>query len=188
MTALNWQHKSFFQKLGLLFGLVSGIFLVQLLFLNTADAAAGSRLTTGDAAVTVYSGPGFRYRPILTITKKTELPASSRIYQGKDGDFYKVLITYKTGRRAVGYINVNSEVDLNINDRTAEDIEAYKDLGLAESAMQVGFHTIKNSKVFWTLGYQKYPAPSFYLKALIGQLLSETASSLLAGAEAPRNR
>jgi hypothetical protein len=165
-------------------------FAVLILFSLTetpmAWASSATRLTTGDALVTVYSGPGFRFRPIVAITKKTELVASSRIYQGKDGEFYKVLVVFKNGRKQIGYVSVLAPVDLSINSNAKagdDDIDTYKDLALAESAMQVGFHTLKNTKVFWTLGYLKYPAPSFYIKGLVGQLLSETASSLMVGGE-----
>jgi hypothetical protein len=130
--------------------------------------------------VTIYSGPGRNFRPIRSLSQKAEFPASSKIVEGKDGEYYKIIVKFKSGGRQVGYVPTDAPVTFEKNEN-AEDVDALPTLFLAKSSLQAAFHVLKNSRLYWTLGYLTYPTPNFYLRPFAGQLLTETASSVLAG-------
>lgn len=132
--------------------------------------------------VPAYSGPGFSFRPLLLLKKGTKLSVNPQIVQTKEGDFYRVLLVFKSGRKRIGYISVARKTTLE-NTSQAEELESYLDLELADTALQINMNYMRSDRLYWTLGYMKYPAPSFYLKAMAGQYFSQTSASPLVGGE-----
>jgi hypothetical protein len=152
------------------------------LLVGISWAQGNSTVITGERPVTIYSGPGRNFRPIRSISQKIEFAASSRLAQGKDGNYYKVLVKFRDGHKQVGYIATDAPVKL-VRSLDTEDIEHYSSLMLSKSSVQAAFYVLKNSRMYWTLGYTDYLVPSFYLKPFAGQLLTETSSSIVSGIE-----
>jgi hypothetical protein len=153
-----------------------------LLLFSQQVLATGYGLTAIGDEIPVYSGPDINYRPIFSLLKGKSLSSDSQMIQTPTGDFYKVLVEFKGGRKQIGFISAKEKVKIDRSDE-AEDIQGYKSLALAQSAMQAGFYTLKGTSFYWTLGYLKYPAPSFYIKGFVGQFLSKLASSVILGGE-----
>ncbi|HEX4926340.1 MAG TPA: hypothetical protein VFV50_19755, partial [Bdellovibrionales bacterium] len=86
------------------------------------------------------------------------------------------------GQKQIGYISTREKVRLD-ESAEKEEIENYRSLSLAKSAMQAAFYGLRNNRLFWTIGYLKYPAPAFYLKGFIGQYFTQNTSSMLFGGE-----
>lgn len=157
---------------------------LTLLCANTwASVANKVTVNPNDApniSITIYSGPGRNFRPIRSISKKADFTASSKLVQGKDAEYYKVLVKFKNGNRQIGYISVDSPVKFETAEG-AEDVDAMASLFQAKASLQAAFHVLKNSRMYWTLGYMNYPLPNFYLRPFAGQLLTDTASSIILG-------
>jgi hypothetical protein len=153
-----------------------------LLFSPSIQAQVQSKLVTLADDVLILSGPSFGYRPLMLAPKDKTFPVSNQVTQTPAGDFYKVLVTFKSGRKQIGYISIGEKVRLD-ESAEKEEIENYKSLALARSAMQAAFYGLRNNRLFWTVGYLKFPAPSFYLKGFVGQFFTQSTSSLLIGGE-----
>ncbi|MEQ1875911.1 MAG: hypothetical protein ABL958_04640 [Bdellovibrionia bacterium] len=155
------------------------------LFVNFSVSYAAeiqSKLVVLSDDVLVLSGPSFGYRPITVANKDRSFPVSNQLVQTPEGDFYKVLVTFKSGQKSIGYISSREKVRLDESSEK-EEIENYKPLALAKSSMQAAFYGLRNNRLFWTIGYLKYPAPAFYLKGFIGQFFTQSTSSMIFGGE-----
>jgi hypothetical protein len=157
-----------------------------ILFLCACGSAlAANKVTVNptdaeNVSVTIYSGPGLNFRPIRTISKKAEFISSSKLVQGRDGEYYKVLVKFKSGNRQVGYISTEAPAKFEVGE-SSEDVDAIATLFQSKANLQAAFHVLKNSRMYWTLGYMNYPLPNFYLRPFVGQLLTDIASSILVG-------
>lgn len=157
-------------------------FLTLLLLPNFLFAGTPAKLVTGNESVTIYSGPSLTFRPIRNITEKTEFAASSKNIQGRDGDYYKILVKFKNGNRQIGFVPTTSPVKIEgVIAGSGEDIDAIPTLFLAKASLQAAFYVFRDSRMYWTLGYMNYPVPNFYLKPFIGQFFTESASSVVGG-------
>lgn len=155
--------------------------IIGLIVFASPTLFAGSKVVL-ESDVILYSGPSIKYRPVWTGKKGDSFPISKRQVQGKEGEeYYKVLIKRK-GPARVGYIPVSAAVHV---EGTAEeaDVDSYTSFAQANSAFQVGFHSLKDYQFLWTFGFLKYPSEDFYLKALVGQLLNQKTGSLVLGGE-----
>jgi hypothetical protein len=161
---------------------LSLVLFIGLIFEFQAKADIQSKLVVLSDDVLVLSGPSFGYRPILVANKDRSFPVSNQLIQTSEGDFYKVLVTFKNGQKRIGYISSREKVRLDESSEK-EDIENYRPLALAKSSMQAAFYGLRNNRLFWTIGYLKYPAPAFYLKSFVGQFFTQNTSSLMVGGE-----
>lgn len=131
----------------------------------------------------VYSGPSIKYRPIVILGKGTTLIASNKIVsEGDNGDYYRVLIRGKGRKKRIGYISTSSMVTLD-RSSDSEDLDKYKPLKLARSAVQGSVQYLRKETYIWQAGYLKYPAPGFYLKGFGGQIFNNTDQSYIFGVE-----
>jgi hypothetical protein len=158
--------------------------LVLSIFIFGANsvAAVQSKLVMMADDILVLSGPSFGYRPVRAANKDDSFPVSNQIIQTPEGDFYKVAVTYKNGQKRIGYVSTLEKVRLD-ESTEREEIEQYRSLTLAKSALQAAFYGLRNNRLFWTVGYLKYPAPSFFVKGFVGQFFTQNTTSLMAGAE-----
>lgn len=146
------------------------------------DSQAGSKLKIEADGILIYSGPGFKYRSITEAKKGKYYPVSKKLAQGRGGSFYKVLISGRSKRKRVGYISDKEDVKIVYSDDD-EDVDSYRSLALAEKSIQLGFTAYFKSLYFMQAGYQKYPLPNLYLKAYVGQALTQSNSNSMAGVE-----
>ncbi|MCM2281405.1 MAG: hypothetical protein NDI61_06105 [Bdellovibrionaceae bacterium] len=133
--------------------------------------------------VTVYTGPGRFYRPLLIVPSGTEMPAATSPVKNKHGEFFKVLVTLSDKRKAIGYVPVDSEIRKKSSADLADDMESFQEYPLAKHSLQATYAHLRTERRLVTVGYMKYVAPGFYLKGFAGSFLSPGSSSPLIGAE-----
>ena len=163
---------------------VFAVLAITLLFCD-GMASTGAQLVIDGEGIIVYSGPSVKYRAIGITDRGQKLPVSLQKIPGykEVGDFYKVLVKVKPGnRKRLGYISSSEQVRI---EHTSEDenIDSYQDFLLAKSAVQLAFAVLNDKNYQVALGYLIYPLPNLYLKAFVGQALSLTRASFLAGIE-----
>ena len=162
-------------------GLISiGLAVIGLLTTLPADAAV--TLTIVGDNVVAYSGPGEKYRPLAILNSKTELRASSKIFDSPQGRFYKVIVRTGENQRAIGFIPMNAAVVLSGAEDNV-DLEKFGVVALVDSAVQFSYASLRDRQSIWTLGYMKYLSPGFYVKGFGGQWLAPLAQGTLAGGE-----
>lgn len=165
-----------------------GVITSTLLLCGVGGHAKSAKSTSGKLVVladdvTIYSGPSFRFRPLRTVDKGTELAVASTQRDGPDGLFYEVYYQFKkSGRKAVGFISAGAAVDVT-KANMAEDVNAYEQVELADSAVWMSFGSLGKDNYLWGLSYVKYLAPGVYFKFLGGQFVNLDSSSSLLGGE-----
>lgn len=162
-------------------------FIISVLFASAVPALAKSNRLIVESDTTVFTGPGFKFRPLTNAKSGDQFPLSKKVVVGRDGgEFYKVLIKKKSGPPRVGFIPIEASVRTEFSETDSpvdDDVDSYIPFSQADTSFQVGFAGLKDSNFLWTVGYAKYPAPGLYLKLLVGQLLYKRAGSLLGGVE-----
>jgi hypothetical protein len=149
--------------------------------LLAASTSLNELVVVGDG-VTAYAGPGLGFRPLVNLSPDQKVPVSSRIVSGKDGEFYKVLITSKFGAKNIGYIAVSEPVKID-ESSIVDDIENFRSLSMARSSLQAGFSNHGGEFSGWKIGYLKHPAPSMSISGFVSQLYGRNSTSLILGAE-----
>ncbi len=159
--------------------------IVFLIVFSSIPSQAALKIETLSDGILVYSGPSRRFRPLMRVRKGRKFAASSTIVQGKDGDFYRVLVvSARSKRKRIGYIFVDEPVSIiGESKETEEELTEIRSFAQAESSLQLSTWFLKDSLYIWGVGYQKYFAPEFYTKAFIGQLFNKVSGSLTTGVE-----
>lgn len=146
-------------------------------------AQAAMTLTTNEDNVTVYSGPGERFRVLAVLPIKTELKASSQITTSGAGRFYRVVVKLGEKQRAIGYIPINAPIRLGGEDLDEDELSKYGSVALINRAVQITFSSLRDKQSLYTLGYMHYFSPGFYAKGSVGQWLTPTDTGSFAGGE-----
>ena len=152
-----------------LIGLVGLISLPQ-------RAVAATQLIGLDDETLVYSGPSYNYRLVYVLKAETSLALAKDLVKTKDGIFYKVLVIFKDGRRAIGYIPQSANVRIKTDAMDDEDFTKYSELGLSKNSISTAFSYYRGDSYMVTLGYQKYRLPGFYTKYYFGEWIAQTSS------------
>lgn len=153
------------------------------LFLFPRPAQAKSVIVTLAKGVVVYSGPGIFYRPLAVLPANSELRASSKIVNTKDGRFYRVLVNLSEKKKVVGYIPQNPAVRYFKESLDEEDLEKFGDVALIHHAVQASFSMFRDQHQLWTLGYMNYLKPGFYVKGFAGHYSTAAHNAFTAGGE-----
>jgi len=160
--------------------------LAMVSILPTKVWAVGAKLTVTGDEVVIYSGPNNRYRPLANAAKGESFPVSQRRVLGTKGgsEFYKVLVTIRGGDRRIGYISADDPVQIEgTTEAATDDVDSYQTIALARSAVQFSFGGLKDSNYEVAIAYIKYPAPNFYYKYFVGQLITPITGNFLGGIE-----
>lgn len=154
-----------------------------LVFFSSAFAEADTRLITLSDGVTVYSGPGSRYRPLAVLDAKTELKAAKKTTRSRNGEFYKVIVNVSEDKKAIGFIPVSARVSLLPEDFDAADLEKFGEVALVSNAVQGTVSLLRNGQSSVQVGYVRYVSPGFFVKAFGGAYLASGANGWVGGLE-----
>lgn len=159
-----------------------GLLLIAIVSPSGSAFAKDILLTYGER-VTVYSGPGLSYRPLVIVPSGTELPTASTTIKNKNGEFYKVLVQLSDKKRVVGYVPIDAELRKKSDRDPGNDMESFKEYPRAQRSVQFSYSHFKTRRSLATSGLLKYVGPGFYLKGFGGVFQSPGNSSPLIGAE-----
>lgn len=167
-------HRRLFSCLGPIFALLT--------FLPVVAYGKETLFTFGER-VTIFTGPGKFYRPLIVLPPGRELQTSKSTIKNKHGEFFRVLVRLSNKKKAIGYIPVDAEVRLKTDNDIAEDIESFREYPLAERSIQFSNSQFKTQRSLATLGFLRYLGPGFYLKGFGGVFLSPGNTSPVVGGE-----
>lgn len=140
------------------------------------SASASTQLIGMDDETIVYSGPSFNYRPIYILKLEASVSVAKELFKTKEGTFFKVIVDFKDGRRAIGYIPQAANVRLKTDLMDDDDFTKYSELGLARSSISTAFSYYRGDSYMVMLGYQRYKLPGFYTKYYLGEWINQTSS------------
>ena len=157
------------------------ICLLSILFFGQAKAA--NQLIGIDDETIVYSGAGFSYRPIYILKAEGSVAVAKGLVHTKEANFYKVLVVFPDGRRAIGYIAQTANVRVKTDRMDDDDFSNYSELGLSKNSISTTGSYFKGPNYLLTVGYLRYLSPGFYTKYYVGEWIAEKASGHHAGIE-----
>ncbi len=157
------------------------ILLLPILIFNPAQA--GNQLVGIDDETIVYSGAGFNYRPLYILKAEATIAVSKGLVKGKDANFFKVLVVYSDGRRAIGYIAQTANVRLKTDKVDDDDFTSYSELSLSKNSVSVTGSYFRGANYLITVGLQSYRSPGFYTKYYLGEWISQDSSGHHLGLE-----
>lgn len=147
------------------------------------EVQAALTLSTTEADVHVYSGPGERFRVLQVLPLNAEIKASNDIVTSEAGRFYRVLVKLGEKQRAIGFIPANAPIKVGGEDEDEDDLSKYGAVALISRAAQVTFSNFRDKQSLLTVGYMHYLSPGFYTKGFVGQWITPTANASVIGGE-----
>ncbi len=163
--------------------LLSLLFVFSLCFTFLQSANAANQLVGIDDETTVYSGAGFNYRPLYILKAEAAIAVSKNLIKSKDAIFYKVLVVFPDGRRAIGYIAQTANVRLKTDKMDDDDFSSYSELGLSKNSISTTGSYYRGKDYLITLGLQRYRSPGFYTKYYLGEWITQNSSGHHLGLE-----
>ena len=161
---------------GILFSLLISLF-------TSSRALAANQLIGIDDETIVYSGAGFNYRPLYILKAEAAISVAKVLIKTKDANFYKVLVVFPDGRRAIGYIAQTANVRLKTDRMDDDDFASYSELGLSKNSISTTGSFFRGSNYLITIGLQKYRNPGFYTKYYVGEWITQDNSGHHIGVE-----
>ena len=157
------------------------ILLIQFWIGNTAFAS--NQLVGIDDETIVYSGAGFNYRPLYILKSEASVAVSKGLVKNKDASFYKVLVVFPDGRRAIGYIAQTANVRLKTDKMDDDDFTSYSELGLSKNSISTTGAYFRGASYLISIGLQRYRSPGFYTKYYVGEWIAQNNSGHHVGLE-----
>ena len=145
-------------------------------------AYAGDTLLVLGDDVMVYAGPGERFRPLAVLDSKSEVPVGSSTVQGRDGIYYRVLVTLPNEQKARGYISVEAPVRRS-SQASADDVDHYPELALKKKGFHVQGYVFKSEHQLYTFGESFFLTPGFFVKGFAGLWRAPLGNAGTVGAE-----
>jgi hypothetical protein len=139
-------------------------------------ATASTQLIGVDDETIVYSGPSYNYRPLYILKAESSVGVAKELFKTKEGIFFKVVVVFTDGRRAIGYIPQTANVRLKTDLMDDDDFTKYSELGLAKSSISTALSYYRGDSYMLMLGYQRYKLPGFYTKYYLGEWIAQTSS------------
>ncbi len=160
------------------------VVLTILLGILTGNRAlAANQLIGIDDETIVYSGAGFNYRPLYILKAEASIAVAKVLIKTKEASFYKVLVVYPDGRRAIGYIAQTANVRLKTDRMDDDDFASYSELGLSKNSISTAGSFFRGSNYLITIGLQRYRSPGFYTKYYVGEWITQTSAGHHLGIE-----